>query len=266
MKNYFTGKVIWITGASSGIGEAIAMRLSKQEARLILSSNEKEELEKVALNCQTFGATCHTIIFDLSVPEQVNDAAQKALSVYGKIDMLFNIAGLSQRSKVTETPVEIDRKIMEVNFFSAVILTKAVLPSMLQQGGGQIVAVSSIAGKFGFPLRSAYSAAKHAIYGFFETLNAELKQKNIHATIACPGRVQTSISFRALTSDGQPHGRLDKGQASGITADKCACKLLKAVEKKKREVLIGGNELIMVHLKKWLPFIFYRIVSKIKPT
>ncbi len=264
--NYFSGKIIWITGASSGIGEKVALQLARQKAILILSSYDKAELEVVKNKCTSLGAECTSLVFDLQFPDQVSDAAKNVLGQFKKIDMLFNIAGLSQRALVQDTPLEIDRKIMEINYFGAIALTKAVLPGMIAQKSGHIVAVSSIAGKFGFPLRSAYSAAKHAIYGFFETLRFEMASHNVNVTIACPGRVQTNISLHALTATGEAHGKMDDGQNTGISAEECARQLIKAVENRKREILIGKKELWMVHIKKWLPFLFYRIVNKIKHT
>jgi short-subunit dehydrogenase len=154
---------------------------------------------------------------------------------------------------------------MNVNFFGAVILTKAVLPQMINQGSGAIAVTSSITGKFGFPLRSAYSASKHAVVGFFETLGIELASKNISVTVAFPGRVQTNISINAITKDGTPHGEMDPGQAGGIPAELCARKYLDAIHRGRHEVLIGGRELIMVHIRRFLPRLFFRIAGRIKP-
>jgi len=187
------------------------------------------------------------------------------LSETGHIDVLINNGGISQRSKIIETPVELDRKIMNIDFYGAVILTKQILPSMLENGGGKIMVTTSITGKFGWPLRAAYSAAKHALYGFFETLRAEHYNDNIKVTFACPGRVQTNISKHSLNKDGKEHGVMDKGQANGVSAEKCARMMRKAIQNNKREVLIGGKELIMVYIKKFLPALFFKMASKIDP-
>jgi short-subunit dehydrogenase len=136
---------------------------------------------------------------------------------------------------------------------------------MIQNGGGHIAVTSSIVGKFGFPLRSAYSASKHALYGFYESLRLETYQKNISVSIICPGRIRTNISFHALDKSGKEHGKLDKGQQKGMLADLCAKKVIRGIEKKKKEILVGGNEILMVHLKRFLPFLFYRIAKKVKP-
>jgi dehydrogenase/reductase SDR family member 7B len=164
-----------------------------------------------------------------------------------------------------ETPLEIDRKVMEIDFFSYIILTKAVLPSMISQKEGYIAATSSISGKFGFPYRSAYAAAKHAIQGYYETLRLELAPFGISVTIAYPGRVRTNISINAITNDGNSHGLMDPGQATGISSEECARQYLKAIEARKPEKLIGGKELLMVHIKRLFPSIFFKIIKKVKP-
>jgi len=154
---------------------------------------------------------------------------------------------------------------MEINFYGAVYLTKALVPYMINNGGGHIAVTSSISGKFGFPLRAAYSASKHALHGFFETLRAELKNKNIKVTILCPGRVKTNISVNALTKNGTSYGKMSKGQDNGISPEKCAKKYLSAIKRNKKDVNIGSVEIFMVYLKRLFPGIFYKIVSKINP-
>lgn len=262
----FNGKVVWITGATSGIGEALAYEFATLNAKLVLSSNQYDQLERVKNECLKKCEICYIIGFNLEDEQEINDSVVKVISEFNQIDVLINNGGISQRSLVIETPLEVDRKIMNIDYFGAIILTKKVLPIMIKNGGGSIMVTTSIAGKFGFPLRSAYSAAKHALYGFFETLRAEHLNDNIKVTIACPGRVQTNISKHALTKEGKEHGVMDKGQAGGVTAEKCARIMRKAIQKNKREVLIGGRELLMVYVKKFLPGLFYRIVSKIDPT
>jgi len=266
MKNY-KGKVVWITGATSGIGEAIAKEFAKANATLIISSRSKEDLNKTALLCNDLGCPeCHTEAFDLSNVESTTQAISNVLAKYPTIDILVNNGGLSQRSLVEETPIELDRYIMEADYFSNIRLTKAVLPAMVAQGQGQILVTSSISGLFGFPMRSAYSAAKHALHGFYETTRAELERKGIKVTIACPGRVKTNVSLRAMTKDSTPHGKMDAGQAGGISAEKCAKKMICALEHNKKEVLVGGKELIMVYIRRFLPCLFYKLASKINPT
>jgi len=262
----FKNRLVWITGASSGIGKELALQLAEEGAHLIISSNDAQELSHVADECREFTSFCQEYPFDLSNPEEVKTTAETIVNTYDQIYLLINNGGISQRSLVKDTPVEIDRKIMEIDYFSYVILTKTVLPGMIEAGEGFIAATSSISGKFGFPLRSSYAAAKHAIQGFFETLRAELKPYNISVTIAYPGRIQTNISLRAIDQNGKEHGKMDPGQQNGLSAKECARQYIRAIKKRKPEVYIGKNELLMVHIKRFFPSIFFRIVTKIKPT
>ena len=259
-------KIIWITGASSGIGRALAIEMSYFDTKLILSSRNIEALNKVKEICEKNGSKCFVQKLDLSNPEDISIATENVFQNFDKIDILVNNGGISQRAFSYETDIEIDRKIMEINYFGSVALTKAVLPKMIKQKSGHILAISSIVGAFGFPLRSAYSASKHALHGFFETLYFELKQFNINVSIVLPGRVKTNVSKNSLTKDGSKYGKMDEGQEKGISAEKCAKKIIKGIERNKKEMLIGKKELLMVLLKRKLPFIFKLIVNKVKPT
>ena len=255
-------KTILITGASSGIGEALAYQWSKEGHFLILLALYEYELRQVQNKC-TYPDKCKIMPLDLSKPEEVEQAADSILKEFGYVDILVNNGGISQRSLVAETSLEIDRKIMEIDYFSGVILTKKLLPAMLANKNGHIVVTSSIVGLFGFPLRSAYSAAKHALHGFYESLWAETHSKGIDVTIVCPGRVQTKVSFHALTKDGTPHGKMDDAQANGFTPEQCAKRIIRAVKKKKKEVYIVEKELLMIYFKRYIPFLYYKLVSKI---
>lgn len=263
----FKDKVIWLTGGSSGIGEALAYALLKKRATVIISSEDHEGLVRVQNNCDPESRSrCHVVCFDLTEMGDIDTIVRDQVDRFGRIDILVNISGISQRSLIRETPMEVYRKIMEINYFGTIAFTKAVLPYMIARGGGHILATSSIVGKFGFPLRSAYSSAKHALHGFFETLRIETMKENIRVTLLVPGRIQTNISLHALTKDGKGHGKMDAGQATGITAEKAARQIICAIRKNKKEALIGGKERIMVFLKKYLPYLFYKIASKIDPT
>ena len=261
----FKDKLCWVTGASSGIGEALVYELAKQGAKLIISARNVAELNRVKTHCLGLTSFCEVVSFDLSNPNEVEKIAKETITEFGSIFLLINNGGISQRALAHETPLDIDRKIMEIDFFSYVILTKAVIPGMILQKEGFIAATSSISGKFGFPYRSAYAAAKHAIQGYFETLRIELQPFGISVTIAYPGRINTNISFSAVKSDGNPHGQMDPGQANGIPAEKCAIQYIKAIEKQKPEILIGSKELLMVHIKRLCPWLFYKMINKIKP-
>jgi short-subunit dehydrogenase len=263
-KMIFTNKTIWITGASSGIGKAVAIEFSKEKTTLILSDIDETGLAKVAASCEKNGCTTFIAPMDLSDENSVVAAAKKVFDKKLKVDCLYQFAGISQRSLVSETPLFVDRKIFEINFFGAIALTKAVLPEMIKNGGGQIAVTSSLVGKFGFPLRSSYSATKHALHGFFESLRAENKKNNILVSIFIPGRVKTNISVNAITKDGKTHGKMDAGQDTGITAEKAAKIIYKGLKKNKKEILVGGKELIMVHIRRFFPRLYYFLSSRIK--
>jgi len=265
MKN-LSNNIAWITGASSGIGEALAFQLTALGCSLVLSSNQPEELEKIHLQIVKNGGKCKVVPFDLADSSKIQVAAQEAISAFGRIDLLFNNGGISQRSLIKETPIENDRRIMEINYFSNITLTKCVLPQMIQNGGGHIAVTSSLSGLFGFPLRSAYCASKHALHGFYESMRIEYKNDHIKVTIACPDRVKTRISYNALNSLGEAYGKMDERQDKGITADQCAKEIIKAVRKEKFIVLIGGLERISVYLKRYFPALFYRMIAKVKTT
>jgi dehydrogenase/reductase SDR family protein 7B len=258
-------QIIWITGASSGIGEALALQLAKNGNKLILSGRNKEALMRVCEKCNKT-AKAEILVFDIIDIENHHEIAKDAWNIFGKIDVLINNAGVSQRSLVMETTTAVERNLMEVNFYAPVSLTKALLPYFIEQKSGQIVVISSIAGKFGFALRSTYAASKHALQGYFEALRLELKDIPIYITIICPGRVLTNISYNALNGKGNTHAKLDDGQRHGISAAKCARKIEKAIKNKQYEVLIGKLELIPVFLRRFCPSLFYFLIKRVKAT
>ncbi|NLO71530.1 MAG: SDR family oxidoreductase [Porphyromonadaceae bacterium] len=259
-----SGKTIWITGASSGIGEACSYLFAAQGAKLILSATRVEQLETVQQKCIQLGAECEILPFDLSEIDRLEAISDKAFSFFEKIDILFLNAGISQRSKAIETHFAVDKKIMDINFFAPVKIAKHLLPKMIENGGGTIAVTTSISGKFGFPLRSAYASSKFALYGFFETVHAEYYDQNIRVVLVCPGRVKTNISYNALEADGSKHAQMDAGQAGGLSAEKAAKKIVRAIHSQKPEVLVGGKELLMVHIKRFLPGLARRMVRKVK--
>jgi dehydrogenase/reductase SDR family member 7B len=261
----FTGKTIWITGAASGMGKTTAIELARHGARLIVTDRDLEGLQLTAKAIDEIGGTCRVEQLDLSDPVSIALTAQKVLGDGEKISGLFQFAGISQRSLVVDTPIENDRKIMEINFFGVVALCKAVLPSMIKNGGGQLAATSSLVGKFGFPYRSAYSSSKHALHGFFESLLAENAKHNIKVSMLIPGRVQTNISKFALNSDGSEYGKMDPGQANGITAEKAAKIIVKGLMKEKKEIWVGGKEMMMLNIRRFFPRLYYYLATRIKP-
>lgn len=256
--------IIWLTGASSGIGEALAYELARRGAKLILSARRKEELDRVKKNCTASEQEeIHILTLDLTRPETLEASTQDAIKAFGHIDVLINNGGISQRSFVQETSLDVYRRLMEVNYFGAVALTKYLLPHFISRKQGHFVTMSSLAGKFGTPYRSGYAASKHALHGFFDAVRAEYWKDNIYVTMLCPGVINTPITYSALTGDGTPLNKMDNLQASGKPAEWCAAKIADAMEKKKEEVYLGGKEVLLVYIKKFFPSLFSRIIRKV---
>ncbi|PST84515.1 short chain dehydrogenase [Pedobacter yulinensis] len=246
------GKVVWITGASSGIGEALAYACAAAGAKLILSARNRDELFRVKQNCRS-QAHVHVLPVDLEQADTLVDKAANALRIYGRIDLLINSAGISQRGRALETSSETEHRIMNTNFWGTVALSKAVLPAMVAARSGHLVCISSIAGKLGTKNRSAYAASKHALHGYFDSLRAELHADNINVTLVCPGYIKTNISLNALTASGQPQGTMDHNQANGISPEDCAAAIMKAIAARREEMYIGGQETMAVWLKRFFP-------------
>jgi short-subunit dehydrogenase len=262
----FNGKVVWVTGASSGIGESLVYEFVRRGAQVIASSKDLPGLERVKAACAGKSDFVQCVPFDLSETSGIGSIVDNQLKITGKIDFLINIGGISQRASIEETPLWLDRKIFEINYFGTIAFTKAILPYMIRQKSGHILATSSISGRFGFPLRSAYSASKQALHGFIETLYLENKKNNINASVIIPGRVRTSISFHALNAEGKEHGKMDDGLANGISPEKAARMIINGIVRNKREILVGSSEMIMLHIRRYCPWLFFRIADKIKST
>jgi dehydrogenase/reductase SDR family protein 7B len=258
-------KTVWITGASSGIGEALAEEFARKGARVIISSHEADELERVKEKLKAISADIHTVVFNLALPDEVKAAADKVLKEFGGVDILMNNGGISQRALASESPLEVDRMVMEIDYFAGLILAKAVLPGMIERGEGYFGVTSTITGKFGFPMRSAYSAAKHALFGFYESLLAENHKHGIRVTMYSPGRVRTNISVNSVDKEGNARKVMDPGQENGITPEKCAQKMVRTMRSGRRDVLIGSTELSMVYIYKYARWLYYRMARTMDP-
>lgn len=258
-------KIVWVTGASGGIGEALCYKLNEMGAKLIISSRNTELLYQVKRKCTYNQLDVHVLPFDLEKTGTLQEIAEAALKIYGKIDIMIHSGGISQRSLALETNLEVAQKIMNINFWGTVVLSQAILPSMINNGSGQIVIISSLVGKFGTRLRSAYSASKHALHGYFDSLRTEI-DPDIKISIICPGFIKTNVTINALTADGSKQNTMDDAQANGMPADKCATQIIKAIKSGKEEVYIGGREKYAVLLKRFLPGLFSKIVRKAKVT
>jgi len=265
MSNFFKNKRVWVTGASSGIGEALAIAFAEREAQVILSGRNEVELNRVSAACTKAGAASVLVqILDLERHENIPAMVDSVLKKVGKVDVLINNGGISQRSLALETTLEVDKKLMAVNYFGTVALTKAVLPNMLMHQLGHIVTITSLTGKFGTPYRSSYAASKHALHGFFDSLRAELTEAPIKVTLVCPGFVRTNVSKNALTGNGSKLGTMDDATDKGMEPNRLAHKILQAIEYGKDEVYFGGKEVLAVYLKRFFPNYFAKMIRKAK--
>jgi len=238
-------KKIWITGASSGIGEALAIECAKQGALLVLSARNEEKLH--LLKKQLTNSECHQVIpLDLAKAEQVTGIVSDYINEHGPVDILVNNGGIAQRGTARETKLAVQRQVMEVNYFGTVAITQAIFPSMTN---GMIVTISSVAGKVGGKSMSGYSASKHAIIGYMDCLRAEESSNGLHVLTICPGFVQTKISVNAMVADGGQFGKVAGSIKHGIAVDDCAKQIVKAIEHNKEEVVIGKG------ISYWAPTI-----------
>lgn len=259
----FAGQVVWITGASSGIGEALAHAFAAEGARLVLSSRRPEELERVRRACAR--PDDHLVLpLDLARSATFPAAVAEVLARRGQIDVLINNGGVAQRALVKDATLEIERALMEVDYFAPVALTKAALPAMLARRAGQIVVVSSVMGYVGIPGRATYAAAKHALHGYFNSLRAEVWRDGISVLLVCPGYVRTAVSANALGPRGEQHARTDSPTATGIAPEKCAATIVRATARKREEIHVGGWEVAGIYLQRFLPRLFSRIARRIK--
>jgi short-subunit dehydrogenase len=260
--NTFKDRRVWITGASSGIGEALAIAFHDAGARLILSARREDELKRVQNQCGGEPGT-RVLPLDMSSAQELPGKARAALAIFGGVDILVLNAGISQRALTRDTDDSVYRQLMEVNFFGPEELTRAILPSMLAAKSGHFVVISSIAGKFGVPLRSGYSASKFALYGFYEALRAEEGGNGIRVTMVCPGFIRTGISLSALKGDGSRHAKMDPELAQGMPAEECARQILRAVAREKEDVCVGAaRERGLVYLKRFCPGLLTKMVSR----
>lgn len=253
-------KVAWITGASSGIGEALALELASRGAKLVLSARREDELQRVANATKLPPANVLVLPLDMTDEVSLPTHVQTVLDHFGQIDYVFQNAGITQRGTVAETRFDVYRQLMDVNFFGVVALTKAVLPHLLHQRSGHFVVTSSVAGKIGTKQRSGYCASKHALHGFFDALRAETYEAGLQVTMVCPGYIRTPISLHALNGEGQKHARMDQNQEVGMDPAKCARQICNAVTRQREEVYVGGFETMGIYLKRFFPGILSRIL------
>jgi len=265
----FENQVVWITGASSGIGEALTLKFAAASARLVLSSRREEELNRVRDLCLEAGLEAEQVLvlpLDVTDYDALRPSMTKVLSTFGRIDMLINNAGISQRARCVDTDLAVYRQLMEIDVLGQIALTKVVLPQMIKQGCGHIAVTSSVAGKVGAPYRTGYCAAKHAVMGFFDALRAEVVQQGIRVTTITPGFIRTNLAINALKGDGSEFGRTDRNIAGGMEVNQAANVIMKGFRKGKPEIAVGkGMEMHALWLKRFFPRLLMKITARVPP-
>lgn len=254
----FKNKTVLITGGGTGIGEAMAYQYAMKGCNVILTGRREGPLEKVGNKCQELGVKAWVRTVDVEKTDSIDALVQWIKDENHLIDFLLLNAGVSQRALTLETDISVDRRLMEVNYFGGIYLVKS-LKEMFIERGVHIAVVSSVSGVFGFPVRSAYCASKHAIHGFYETIALEYPQ--IRTTIIIPGRIHTDVSKNALDGNGKATGQMDPGQANGYDVNRCARVAIRAIAKEKHQKVIGGIDTIMVPFYKFMPWLF-RLIAR----
>jgi len=258
-------KVVWITGASSGIGEALAYQVSREGGRVVLSARNEEKLIAMA---KDLGDDCLVLPLDMSCWDSFPAAVERVLEKWGRIDILINNAGISQRSLVAETEISVVEKIMITNYVGPAGLTGLVIPHMMEQKGGYCLFVSSVAGKFATPLRSTYAASKMALQGFTDALRAEVYPYGIRVSLIVPGFVKTAISLNALEGKGNKHDKMDPNQEGGISPEKAARIIIRGIVREKREILLGmvPKTRFALFLSRFFPGLLARMMRTARVT
>lgn len=262
MRN-FDKKIVWITGASQGLGAALAHAFAQRGAIVVLSARNEEKLQQVA---ESLPGDEHLVLpLDMLDAEAMKAAVNQVMVQFGAIDVLVNNAGVSQRSLVKDTDISVDRQLMELDYFAVVAHTKAVLPHMLKAGSGLLVTISSIAGLVGVPYRSAYCSAKAAVIGFMDALRAEVYESGVEVAVVAPGFVQTDVARNALTADGSAQGRQDDVIENGLSPEVFAAKAMRALEKGKNHIVIaGGKEYVSQLLQRISPELLFKVIRRAK--
>jgi dehydrogenase/reductase SDR family member 7B len=255
----FKNKVVVITGATSGIGEACAMAFGKEGAQVVITGRSQIKLDNSLLKLQKEGVDAIGIVADAALEEDNRKMAEKAISHFGKIDILINNAGISMRALFQDLDIEVFKKVMDINFWGAVYATKYCLDSITKEKGS-IIGISSINGYRGTPARTAYTASKFAMNGFFESLRTELLKKDVHVLVACPGFTTSNIRLNALLADGTPQGASPRDEAKMMSAEEVAAYIVAATVKRKREIVLTTQGKLAVFLNKWIPGIMDGVV------
>ena len=255
----FKDKVVIITGATSGIGEACAELFGRQGAKIAITGRNSQKLEQTTLKLRSQHIEVLSILADAGSEADNQRMASETLAQYGRIDILINNAGISMRALFQDLDLEVFRKVMDTNFWGTVYATKFCLPAILESKGS-IIGISSINGYRGTPARTAYTASKYAMNGFFESLRTEVMKKGVHVLVVAPGFTSSNIRNTALTADGSSQGESPRDESKMMSSEEVAEHILKAVLKRKRDLVLTGQGKLAVFLNKWMPGIMDGIV------
>lgn len=253
-----SNQIIWIIGASSGIGEELAKHYSALGAKLILSARSRDRLYSVKMTCKGSPMNIHILPLDLENITSLENQAQEALRIFDRIDTIIHTAGITQRALALETDLAVAQKIMNINYWGPVALTQAILPSMIKQGSGHLIIISSLMGKVGTRFRSSYAASKHALHGYFESLRPEIYDDNIDISMVCPGFINTSLGEKALKGNGDLYLKKDNVHSDAMSPNKFVSKLIPYLNKRKEEIFIAGSEIKVIWASKYLPGKLFR--------
>jgi len=258
---YYQNKKIWITGASSGIGRALAIELSRHGAFILLSARSIDKLKETQSQLAD-PQQSEIVALDMSLPEQIAEVTEQVKHQHKQIDILINNAGISQRSLTVDTEMDVYHRLMNINYFGVIQMSKILLPHMIAKGTGQIVTITSVNGKLGSYMKSGYAGSKHALHGFFDSLRAEIDGSGVDITLITPGYVQSNISMNALTKDGTPQQSMDSNTAKGIPAEVFAKRAVKQIAKSKAEIIIaGGIETLGLYMKRFWPGMLRKLTA-----
>ncbi len=254
-------QTVWITGASSGIGEALAYAYAKRGARLIISARRREQLERVKQGCAGDKANIHILPIDLELHQQAPRWHEEAKQAFGTPDILINNGGIGHLGAALNMQAEVERKVMDINFWGQVELSKALLPDMMNRGSGKIVVISSLLGHYGTAKLAAYAASKHALLGYFESLREEVVDSGVNVLLVSPGFVNTNVTLNSLTESGEKYNQNSVAQEQGMDPNRFAEKLIHAINSKNKYAYIGGKELLAIPFKRIAPNLFYKVYN-----
>lgn len=268
------GKTVWITGASSGLGEALAHRFAQQGARLLLSARRVERLERVrdavsstdvlSAHGGTTRPEVELLPLDLADFPSLADKTAQALSRMGRIDVMVHNAGVGQRGLVTESTFAVDRHLLDVNFLGPVAITKALLPSMIDARSGHFVVISSVLGLMSMKRRAGYCASKHALHGYFNALRAEVDELGVRVLLVCPGHIDSEFSQQALDGEGRRHGVNDAGSRVGLSPDQCAEQTVRGLSRGLAEIYPAKWETAGIYLNRLAPSLMRKVVARMR--